>query len=100
MKAKHRSFRSWLAPILLLLILTAAGVSVVVGQIGGGYNLEWNVGSSSGSMSSTAMPPHALSGSAGQAAAGGAMTGGNYSLSSGFWQDFLPMKVFLPSLRK
>ncbi len=71
-----------------------------MGQTGGGYDLEWNVIAPSDSFSSTAFPPHALSGSAGQAGASGPMTGGSYSLSSGFWAGLQPLAVYIPVIKR
>ncbi len=92
--------RKWLILLLAVLVLAGAGASIAVGQSGGGYNLEWNVVAPSGSFSSTAIPPHALSGSAGQAAANITMTGGNYSLTGGFWAGVQPLAVYIPVIRR
>ncbi len=100
MDAARLRTRKWLILLLLVLLVAGAGVSIVLGQSGGGYDLEWNVVSASDSMISTAFPPHALSGSAGQPGVGGAMTGGNYSLAGGFWVGAQPLAVYLPVIRR
>ncbi len=100
MNVKRWHTWKWLILLLAFILLAGAGASAVIGQTGGGYNLEWNVVAASGSSSSTATPPHALSGSAGQPAAGGPMTGGSYSLSSGFWARFQPLEVYIPVIKK
>ncbi len=100
MDAKFLRTRRWLILLLVVILLAGAGASVVIGQAGGGYNLEWNVVAPSGGFSSTAFPPHALSGSAGQPAASGPMTGGSFSLSSGFWAGVQPLAVYIPVVKK
>ncbi len=100
MDAKRWRTRKGLILLLVFILLAGVGASVVIGQTGGGYNLEWNVVAPSGSMVSTASPPHILGGSAGQAAASGPMTGGPYSLSSGFWAGAQPLAVYLPVIKK
>jgi len=100
MNAKQLRSHKWLILLLAVLLVAGAGITIAAGQTGDGYNLEWNVVSSSGSVSSTAFPPHALSGSAGQPEAGGAMTGGNYSLTGGFWAAIQPLTVYIPAVRK
>ena len=100
MDTKRWHTKQWLMLLLAVILLAGAGASMVAGQSGGGYNLEWNVVAPSGGFSSTAFPPHALSGSAGQPAASGPMTGSSYSLSSGFWAGVQPLAVYLPVVKR
>ncbi len=100
MHTKRWHTRKGLILLLVIFLLAGAGASVVIGQAGGGYDLEWNVVAASGNMVSTASPPHALGGSAGQPAASGPMTGGPYSLSGGFWAGLEPLTVYIPVVKK
>ena len=100
MDTKQIRSRRWLVVLLLILLMVGAGASIALGQSGGGYNLEWNTASNGGRLISTAFPPHDLNGCAGQPAAGGAMTGGKYSLSSGFCVELQPYHGYLPAVRK
>ncbi len=100
MDKKRLRARKWIILLLAICVLAGAGVTIAVGQSGGGYDLEWNVVAPSDGFSSTAFPPHALNGSAGQAAAGDAMTGGRYSLASGFWTGIQPLAVYVPVVKK
>ena len=100
MNAKQLRSHKWLILLLAVLLVAGAGITIAAGQTGDGYNLEWNVVSSSGSFSSTASPPHSLGGSAGQPGAGGPMTGGAYSLAGGFWTAVQPLTVYIPAVRK
>lgn len=60
--------------------LTLVAVFSVAGQ---GYSLGWHVVSGGGGTSTNGQ--YSLSGTIGQSDAGSAMSGGNYSLTGGFW---------------
>ena len=80
--------------LLLLLVVTSA-----LAQTGGIYDLSWNSVAGGGTMFSTG-GTYSLGGSAGQPAAGNALTGTNYSLTGGFWVEFQPYRSYLPAVRK
>ena len=61
-------------------VLLAVGVTALRAQT---YSINWNAIAGGGGTSTNG--PFALSGTIAQAVAGGPMTGGNYSLTSGFW---------------
>ena len=69
-----------LLPIAALLLF---GVSTARAQTGGGYDLTWNSIDGGGTTFSTG-GGYSLGGTIGQADAG-ALSGGAYSLSGGFW---------------
>ncbi len=65
---------------------------------GGGYELTWHVIAGEGATSSTG-GTYSLTGTIGQADTG-MMSGGGYSLSGGFWVDFLGNHLSLPLIEK
>lgn len=92
--------------VLRLAILGAAGSGVLLaatvafGQVSGTWNLEWNVISGGGGVSS--QDPYAVRGIVGQAVAGGPSTGGNYAVTSGFVAGMgeIKFKAFLPLISR
>ena len=68
-------FRQWLAGGLLF--------SVFCLQASGQYSIDWFKVSGGGGTSTGG--PYAVNGTIGQHDAGGPLTGGNYSLTGGFW---------------
>lgn len=79
---------------LLLLEVTSA-----MAQVGGTYDLSWNTVGGGGTMFSTG-GGFSLGGTIGNFAAGGPMTGGQYSLTSGFWAGVQPLAVYIPVVRR
>jgi hypothetical protein len=78
MKISTRNI-TYLFTLLSLLLVT----SVVLAQTGGGYDLTWwTVDGGGGTVSGSG---YTLMGSAGQPEPGPALTGGDYTLYSGFW---------------
>jgi hypothetical protein len=68
--------------LLALAILLLAG-GIVLAQTGGGYDLSWwTVDSGGGAVSGSS---YTLAGTVGQPEPGPSLTGGNYTLYSGFW---------------
>ena len=62
--------------------------------IGGSYDLTWNSIDGGGAMLSTG-GAYSLGGTIGQFDAG-TLSGGTYTLTGGFWVDFLGNKLNLP----
>jgi hypothetical protein len=92
---------TFLALAALLFLLS----SVVLAQIGGGYDLTWNTVDGGGATFSTG-GGYSLGGTIGQSDAG-ALAGGSYSLNGGFWvsaaggQPSSPAKIYyLPVIFK
>jgi hypothetical protein len=84
---------------LLLLLASVVGAQAVHAQAGGGYDLTWNSVDGGGMMFSTG-GSYSLGGTIGQADAG-ALSGGGYSLTGGFWSVALVQyKVYLPLVIK
>ncbi len=79
---------------LLLLEVTSA-----MAQVGGTYDLSWNTVGGGGTMFSTG-GGFSLGGTIGNSAAGGPMTGGQYSLTSGFWTGLQPLAVYIPVVKR
>lgn len=75
--------RGWAAYGLAVLVLLALVGAIAVAQSGGGYDLSWNTIDGGGQTFSVA-GSYALGGTIGQPDAG-VLSGGNYSLSGGFW---------------
>ena len=69
-----------LLPIVLLMLMIVPSSSA---QSGNGYDLSWNVIAGGGTTFSTG-EDYTLGATIGQAAAG-PLSGGSYTLSSGFW---------------
>jgi hypothetical protein len=79
--------------------LLVVSVSVVLAQIGGGYDLTWSTLDNGGTTSSSG-GSYALNGTIGQADAG-TQSGGAYTLVGGFWGGASgPGQLYLPLLRK
>jgi len=65
---------------ILVTLIASAGCLTALAQ---SYSIDWYKISGGGGASSNG--PYAVSGTIGQHDAGGAMSGGNYSLTGGFW---------------
>lgn len=89
---------------LALVASSAAALSLAasaaLGQVSGTWNLQWNVISGGGGLSS--QDPYAVRGVVGQAVAGGPSTAGSYAVSSGFFAGSgdIKFKAFLPQIAK
>ncbi len=68
--------------------------ALALAQSGGGYDLTWNTVEGGGYTWSEG-GGYALGGSAGQPDAG-ALAGGGYALSGGFWGGMAQYRVYLP----
>ena len=88
-----------LALLLLLMLLQSANIAPVSAQSGGGYDLTWNTIDGGGMFSTGGA--YSLGGTIGQADAG-TMSGGGYTLSGGFWVNFLGHggAVYFPLIRR
>jgi hypothetical protein len=64
--------------------LGATAVLLGASQVFGQFEINWHTVDGGGAMNTTA-GAFSLSGTAGQPDAGGAMTGGDFSLTGGFW---------------
>jgi len=73
--AHSKTWRTFAASLALLAIAPSVGAQ--------NYSVDWYKISGGGGTSTNR--PYALSGTIGQHDAGGPMTGGNYSLTGGFW---------------
>jgi hypothetical protein len=84
--------------ILLLVILGSLAITaIVVGQVGGGFDLSWSTITGGGSASSGGS--HALNNSLGQPVASNTPStdGERYSLTDGFWQvSTVKRAIYLP----
>ncbi len=89
-----KPFRYLVGTLLALLLLSG----VALAQSGGGYDLTWNTVDGGGYTFSTG-GSYALGGTIGQPDAG-AMSGGVYALSGGFWAggevQAMPYRIYLP----
>ena len=77
-----------LALVLQVSLMIGVCCTTVTAQSGGGYDLTWST-LDSGGHSSTVVNGYQLEGTIGQADAG-ALSGGTYVLSGGFWSDSAP----------
>lgn len=81
-----------------LLLLAVLAPALVLAQSGGGYNLTWNTVDGGGYTFSTG-GSYGLGGTIGQPDAG-ALSGGGYALSGGFWAggevQAMPYRIYLP----
>ncbi len=85
------------AVFLISIVFALLAVSIAAAQSGGGYDLTWNSIDAGGMMFSTG-GGYTLGGTIGQPDAG-ALSGGNYRLSGGFWNDAEGVsgyRVYLP----
>jgi hypothetical protein len=69
--------------VVLLFLLVLGGLALPVLSQAGGYTLNWTVVAGGGGAFSSG-GEYALGGTAGQAAAG-VLSGGDYTLTAGFW---------------
>jgi len=90
----HTRFTPALFRLLLLgtLLLLLAGIALA--QTGGGYDLTWSTIDGGGAMFSTG-GSYALGGTVGQSDAG-ALSGGGYTLTGGFWSGMPGSQIYLP----
>ena len=94
-------FRIILAFVMLMgivLIASSQNARPAVAQSGGGYDLTWN-SIDGGGATFSAGGTYSLGGTIGQADAG-TMSGGTYTLSGGFWVDFLGNHIQLPLIMR
>ena len=85
--------------LLLMAALLVVSVSVVLAQVGGGYDLTWSTIDGGGTTSSCG-GSYSLNGTIGQADAG-TLSGGSYTLVGGFWGGASgPSQLYLPLLLK
>ena len=78
-------FSKWVTPgrlLLLLCLLLVVSVPVIASS-GGSFDLSWETLDGGGGTSSGGS--YALSGTIGQADAGGPLSDGDYTLNGGFW---------------
>jgi hypothetical protein len=88
--------RPWIIALIVLVIAITAWPSFA--QSGGGYDLTWSTIDGGGGTSSNS--GYALAGTIGQAEAG-VLSGGGYTLNSGFWPGSSNgYRVFLPLIIK
>lgn len=81
--------------LLFSILLLLASVSGISAQSGGGYDLTWNTLDGGGYTWSEG-GWYTLGGTIGQADAG-ALSGGTYTLSGGFWGGLAPQhRLYLP----
>jgi hypothetical protein len=91
---RKRIAAAGIAPALTLLLI---GVAMVYAQTGNGYDLTWNTVDGGGHTFSTG-GDYILGGTVGQPDAG-LMTGGEYTLSGGFWHGGVAAaeyRIYLP----
>ena len=86
------------ALLVLLTIALPMGAPRAEAQSGGGYDLTWNTIDGGGVTFSTG-GAYSLDGTIGQGDAG-TLSGGSYTLTGGFWVDFLGNKLQLPLIMK
>ncbi|MBI5880370.1 MAG: hypothetical protein HZB53_22185 [Chloroflexi bacterium] len=88
------------AALMLLVAALLFGTSApTLAQSGSGYDLTWNVIGGGGATFSTG-GGYSLGGTIGQPGAG-AMSGGTYTLSSGFWSGVTNwLNTYLPVIRR
>ena len=79
---------------LFLIIASSPNTHTASAQSGGGYDLTWNSIDGGGATFITG-GAYSLGGTIGQFDAG-TQSGGAYTLSGGFWVDFLGNKLNLP----
>ncbi len=89
----RRHHRFWLACLIALTLLVLL-VAQVLAQTGGGYDLTWSTVDGGGYTWSEG-GGYALGGTVGQPDAG-ALIGGGYTLSGGFWGGMAQYRVYLP----
>ena len=89
-----RARQCLLAGVLLLAVVLSLATITAAAQSGGQFSLEWQCAGCGGGTASGG--PYVLFGSAGQPLAGAAMTGGGYSLESGFLAYGDDSSVYLP----
>ncbi len=87
-----------LAILFRLALTTSQSITPVYAQAGGGYDLTWNSIDGGGAMFSTG-GTYSLGGTIGQPDVG-SLSGGLYTLSGGFWVDFLGNRIMLPLILK
>ncbi len=90
---------AWITPGKLLLVLCLVlliAIIPVLASSGGPFGLPWWTADGGGGTSSGGN--FALSGTIGQADAGGPLHGGDYALTGGFWSDAGPgdWTIYLP----
>lgn len=95
--------RSLLKPRLVFVVLAVAliaglGVSTGLAAVLLGYNQNWNVTASGGQISTGG--GFSLDGTIGQVTNNQPMTGGAFTLQSGFWVGTYPNQLFLPRLSR
>lgn len=94
-------------PKLVRLVFLSAGAasillaaSAAVAQVSGVWDLQWNAVSGGGGAS--AADPYSVTGTIGQAVAGGPATGGDYAVISGFGAALgdIKYRLILPQLSR
>jgi uncharacterized membrane protein len=88
-----------LLPFIVVTLALLFIVSLALAQSGGSYDLTWNTVDNGGAMFSTG-GSYSLGGTIGQAEAG-ALSGGTYTLTGGFWGDAAALiGIYLPLVMK
>jgi hypothetical protein len=85
--------KRWLKVIVLTMLFGVLSTTASM-QTGGGYDLTWSTIDGGGAMFSTG-GSYSLGGTIGQADAG-ALSGGSYTLTGGFWSGMTGSQIYLP----